>query len=79
MKKVVFEKDGFTNIVELLEELGLLRHDETLHGIKGISRKPEWYGYWGGMCWTQFSIFLTEKGLDILENSNLSDYNILDK
>ena len=52
MKKVVFEKDGFTNIVELLEEQGLLRHDGTLHGIKGISRKPRWYGCWDGMCWT---------------------------
>ena len=79
MKEVIFEKNEFTNIVELIEELGLLRRDGTLHGIKGISRKPRWCGYWGEMCWTQFSIYLTEKGLEILKKSDLSDYNIFDK
>lgn len=82
--KVILNHHGDSDIFQQLERIGLIKKDYkyshsssyTIRGIRGLSFKPRWDGMWDGIHWTNSSICLTEKGLEILKNSNIKGWEI---
>ena len=83
--KVILNHHGDSDIFQQLEYIGLVKKDYKeknyyssyrMRGIRGLSCRPRWSGKWDGCRWTNSSICLTEKGLDILKNSNIKGWEI---
>ena len=78
MKKVFLNRDAFSGIFGELAEIGLVkfRKNGDMTGVGGLSSKPRWDGRWEGYYWTNSSILLTPKGLDILKKSNIKGWEL---